>query len=293
MKPSLQYNAGRVVSYTLLGGIVGMLGQVIGFDNSVKGYVTIVAGAFMILMGLNLMGAGSWAGKLIPGPPAFLKNRFNRQKQSQKPFLVGLLNGFMPCGPLQSMQLYALGTGSFAAGALSMFAFSVGTVPLMFGMGFLSTLISRSVSQKLFRLSAVMVLALGVVMTGRGLSLAGISFDPGVSETEMATLEDYGQIAVVEEGVQTVTIELHPGYYEPIVVQKGIPVKFNIKASEGSLNSCNDAVQIPAFNIQKPLTVGDNWIEFLPDEAGVVPFSCWMGMIRSEILVVDSLSNTK
>jgi len=293
MKPSLQYNAGRVVSYTLLGGIVGMLGQVIGFDNSVKGYVTIVAGAFMILMGLNLMGAGSWAGKLIPGPPAFLKNRFNRQKQSQKPFLVGLLNGFMPCGPLQSMQLYALGTGSFAAGALSMFAFSVGTVPLMFGMGFLSTLISRSVSQKLFRLSAVMVLGLGVIMTGRGLSLAGISFDPGVSETEMATLEDYGQIAVVEEGVQTVTIELHPGYYEPIVVQKGIPVKFNIKASEGSLNACNDAVQIPAFNVQKPLTVGDNWIEFLPDEAGVVPFSCWMGMIRSEILVVDSLSNTK
>lgn len=293
MNPSLQYNAGRVVSYTILGGIVGTLGQVVGFDNSAKGLVTIVAGAFMILMGLNLMGAGAWAGKLIPRPPAFLKNRFNRQGQSQRPFIVGLLNGFMPCGPLQSMQLYALGTGSFTAGALSMFAFSMGTVPLMFGMGFLSTLISRSVSQKLFRLSAVMVLALGVIMTGRGLSLAGISFNPGVSEAEMETLEDYGQLAVVEEGVQIVTIELHPGYYEPIVVQKGIPVRFNIKASEGSLNACNDAVQIPAFNIQKPLTIGDNWIEFVPEQAGVIPFSCWMGMIRSEILVVDSLNDTK
>lgn len=293
MKPSLQYNAGRVVSYTVLGGVVGMLGQVIGFDNSAKGFVTIVAGAFMILMGLNLMGAGSWAGKLIPRPPAFLKNKLNRHKRSQKPFLVGLLNGFMPCGPLQSMQLYALGTGSFSAGALSMLAFSLGTVPLMFGMGFLSTLISRSVSQKLFRLSAIMVLALGVIMTGRGLSLAGISFNPGVTEIEMETLEDYGQIAVVQDGVQTVTIELHPGYYEPIVVQKGIPVRFNIEAAEGSLNSCNDAVQIPEFNIQKPLMVGDNWIEFVPEQAGVIPFSCWMGMIRSEILVVDSLNNTK
>lgn len=292
MKPSLQYNAGRVVSYTILGGIVGMLGQVVGFDNSAKGFVTIFAGAFMILMGLNLMGAGSWAGKLIPRPPAFIKNKLNSHKRPQKPFLVGLLNGLMPCGPLQSMQLYALGTGSFAAGALSMLAFSLGTVPLMFGMGFLSTLISRSVSQKLFRLSAIMVIALGVVMTGRGLSLAGITFDPGMTETEMETLEDYGQIAVVKDGVQTVTIDLHPGYYEPIVVQKGIPVRFNIKAAEGSLNGCNDAVQIPEFNIQKPLMVGDNWIDFVPEQAGVFPFSCWMGMIRSEILVVDSLSNS-
>jgi len=293
IKPSLLYNAGRVVSYTVLGGIVGTLGQVIGFDNGMKGFVTILAGTFMILMGLNLMGAGTWAGKLIPRPPAFLKNRLNRHKRSQKPFLVGLLNGFMPCGPLQSMQLYALGTGSFAAGALSMLAFSLGTVPLMFGMGFVSTLLSRSVSMKLFRLSAIMVLALGVIMTGRGLSLAGISFDPGVSETEMETLEDYGQVAVVSGGIQTVTIDLHPGYYEPIVVQKGIPVKFNIKAADGTLTSCNDAVQIPGFNIQKPLTVGDNWIEFLPEQSGVFPYSCWMGMIRSEILVVDTLNNTQ
>ena len=46
---------------------------------------------------------------------------------------VGLLNGSMPCGPLQAMQIYALGTEA-CGGALSMFAFSIGTVPLMFGL---------------------------------------------------------------------------------------------------------------------------------------------------------------
>lgn len=57
-----------------------------------------------------------------------------RVKNSQ-PFVVGLLNGFMPCGPLQSIQLVALATGNPFTGGLSMFAFSLGTVPLMLGLG--------------------------------------------------------------------------------------------------------------------------------------------------------------
>jgi len=64
----------------------------------------------------------------------------DKQCQKQRAAACGLLNGFMPCGPLQAMQLYALGTGSFIAGATSMFMFSLGTVPLMFGLGAISSI---------------------------------------------------------------------------------------------------------------------------------------------------------
>ena len=53
--------------------------------------------------------------------------------------------------PLQTMQLYALGTGSFVMGALSMFAFSIGTVPLMLGFGYISSRLSKSLSNNIFK----------------------------------------------------------------------------------------------------------------------------------------------
>lgn len=87
---------------------------------------------------------------------------------------MGMLNGLMPCGPLQAMQLYALSTGSFAQGALSMFVFSLGTVPLMFGLGALSSFLSARFTGVMLKASGAMVIFLGVVMLNNGLSLYGL-----------------------------------------------------------------------------------------------------------------------
>lgn len=62
------------------------------------------------------------------------------------------------------MQIYALGTGSFAAGALAMFLFTVGTVPLMFGLGAVISMLSRKFTYKMMKVSAALVITLGVVM---------------------------------------------------------------------------------------------------------------------------------
>jgi len=86
--------------------------------------------------------------------------------KNKGPLLVGLLNGFMPCGPLQAMQLYALGTGSFIAGATSMFMFSWGRFLLCLAWG--NKLIAGGkFTQKMMRISAVLVIVLGVVMFNR------------------------------------------------------------------------------------------------------------------------------
>ncbi|MZQ75753.1 MAG: heavy metal transporter [Peptoclostridium sp.] len=289
LKPSLLYNLGRVVSYTVIGGIVGALGSVVSFSGHAKGIVAVLAGLFMVIMGLNMLGIAPWARRFVPRMPRFLANNVAEGRTGKGPFYIGLLSGFMPCGPLQSMQLYALGTGSLVSGAMSMLAFSLGTVPLMFGLGAVSTMLSRKLTNKMIKVGAALVVILGLVMMGRGLSLSGVSMAfPGVNSENV---ESSGAVAALNGDVQEVTIDLQSSYYEPIIVQKGIKVRFNIRAAEEDINGCNGALQVPEFGIQKQLVPGDNIIEFTPTEDGTFPYSCWMGMIRSSITVVPSLDD--
>jgi len=290
MRPSLLYNLGRVISYTVIGGIVGAIGGVISFSGTMKGIVQILAGVFMVIMGLNMLNVFPWLRKFNPRMPKVFAKKINEQKQSNSPFYIGMLNGLMPCGPLQAMQLYALSTGSPIKGAISMLLFSMGTVPLMFAFGALSSFLNKKYTAKMLKVSAVLVLILGVFMLNNGIGLSGISL-PVLSSVTSPASAGTGQKAVVEDGVQVVTTSLDSGRYEPIIVQKGIPVKWIIQAEEGDINGCNNSIVVQKYDLQKSLAVGDNVIEFTPMESGVIPFSCWMGMIRSKITVVDDLSN--
>ncbi|SMP43959.1 sulfite exporter TauE/SafE family protein [Anoxynatronum buryatiense] len=283
LRPSLLYNGGRIVSYTIIGGFIGALGSVISMTLRSQGIVVIIAGVFMMIMGLNLLGLFPVLRRLIPRLPAGLGGRLADSREGRGPFVVGLINGFMPCGPLQTMQLYALGTGSFVAGATSMFFFSLGTAPLLFALGALSTFVSQRFNRRMLAASGVLVMLLGAVMITRGLSLTGTA-------APSFTAPSYSNVAMLEDGRQVVRIELEPYYYEPIVVQKGIPVTFIVHAEQQHINGCNNAIVIPAFDVRNNIVAGENLFEFTPTETGTIAYSCWMGMIRSSIQVVDDLS---
>lgn len=288
IKPSLLYNAGRVLSYTVIGGIIGAIGSVFSFSPMAKGAIAVIAGVFMILMGLNMLKAFSFLQKINVRLPKFIRDPLDRISAGSGqygPFVVGLLNGLMPCGPLQAMQVYALGTGSFVNGALSMFFFSVGTVPLMFTFGAASTFLSKKFTKVVFKFSGVLVMLLGLFMLNNGFSLAGknpVGFRKPVTENG---------VAIVKNNVQVVTTEVLPNSFAPIRVVKGVPVKWVLHVKPENLNGCNNAVIVPGLGIQKKLEPGDNIIEFTPSETGTIPYSCWMGMIRSQIDVVEGTDN--
>ena len=279
--PSFLYNLGRVVSYTIVGGVVGGFGSVISFSGKGKGAVQLIAGVFMVIMGINMLNIFQWLRKFNPRMPKVFARKINQGKQKNGAFLVGILNGLMPCGPLQAMQIYALSTGSPLKGAFSMFLFSMGTVPLMFGFGALSSFLSQKFTKQVMKFGAVLVVILGISMFQNGWSVSGfpvfsLSFSSGKERQE----------AKVQDGVQVVETTLSPYGYEPITVQEGIPVKWTIKAEQGSLTGCNRAILIPEYEIQKTLEVGENVIEFTPTKAGTYSYRCWMGMLRSSITVL-------
>lgn len=287
VKPSLFYNLGRVVSYTIIGGIVGALGSVISFSGWARGLIAILSGVFMVIMGLSMTGLFPWINKITPRLPRIFREKAGSAGRGKGPFVVGLLNGLMPCGPLQAMQIYALGTGSFFAGALSMFFFSLGTLPLMFGLGAIVTMLGSKFTKKMMKISAVLVAVLGIIILGRGLALSGVSVPSLPTATVADTAASTTGTAVVENGVQNITSTLTGRGYPDIIVKKGVPVVWNLQADSSKINGCNKTLVISEFNLQVDLQAGDNIIKFTPTESGKLTYSCWMGMQTGTITVVD------
>jgi sulfite exporter TauE/SafE/copper chaperone CopZ len=274
------YNLGRVVSYTLIGGFVGMLGSAVSPSENVRGVIQLVAGFFMVVMGLNMMNIFPWLRRLTPRMPKI----WGDKRKNDGPLYVGLLNGFMPCGPLQAMQLYALSAGTFAGGASAMFVFSAGTLPLMFGLSALSSILSKKFTRGMMTAGAVMVVVLGVAMFGSGMGLTGFSLNSASAQDKSA------QSASVQStgDVQLVRTELKSGRYDPIKVQVGVPVRWTIHAAAGTVNGCNNKIVIPEYGrLQKKLALGDNVVEFTPTRTGTFTYTCWMGMIRGKITVME------
>ncbi|MGH4125558.1 MAG: sulfite exporter TauE/SafE family protein [Clostridium sp.] len=291
LKPAIFYNLGRVISYTILGGIVGALGSVFSFTLPFKAGLQVLAGIFMIIMGLNMSGYSLFRRFNIKLPWSFC----NLKKSGKTPFVVGILNGFMPCGPLQTMQLYALGTGSAMLGATSMFIFALGTVPLMLGFGAITGLLSKDHTKQLVKFGGILIVVLGLIMGNRGLALAGINISPMAllrtahqqnNSAKQPNSPGNTSKATIENGVQVINMTANASGYTPSVlyVQKNVPVKWVINGEQ--LTSCNNAIVVPSMDIEKKLESGENIINFTPGDKDI-NFSCWMGMIGGVIKVVD------
>lgn len=100
-----------------------------------------------------------------------------------------------------------------------------------------------------------------------------------------------GNTATVTGDVQTVSSTFTANEYAPITVQKGIPVKWTITIDAADLNNCNEKFVVPAYNLEYTLKPGENVVEFTPTDAGTIPYSCWMGMITSQINVVEKIGD--
>jgi sulfite exporter TauE/SafE/plastocyanin domain-containing protein/copper chaperone CopZ len=289
IRPAILYNAGRVSAYTLIGGLVGALGSVLSLSLTVKSAMQIFAGIFMVILGLNMAGFSIFRKLSIRLP----WSTCSVKKKIKTPFLVGLLNGLMPCGPLQTMQLYALGTGSAAKGALAMFLFALGTVPLMLTFGTLSGLLSKGYTKKILKMSGFLIIILGIIMGNRGLALAGVGIPKFMdgrdnSIASSSSQADMGK-AILKDGFQEITMTVDGSGFTPnqFYVKKNVPVKWIIKGD--AINPCNNAIAIPALNLERTIRSGENIIELNPDDKDL-NFSCWMGMIKGVIKVTDDLN---
>jgi len=163
----LLYNFGRVLTYTILGAMFGALGGVVVFSNTANAALLIVAGVVMIFAGLSLMGKIKFLTIIEHSISSskFYKKSFQKilhSKSNVSFFVLGMLNGLLPCGFVYFFAITAASTASPLYGALVMFIFGVSTIPAMFSLGFLSSLASATnFRNMMMSLSSVAVILYG------------------------------------------------------------------------------------------------------------------------------------
>ncbi|CAG7857477.1 hypothetical protein MCAMS1_02314 [biofilm metagenome] len=284
------YGIGKTISYTLIGALFGAFGAVVAFTPYTQGAVGIAAGVFLTLYGLHMLEVFPALSHFQFKIPMFVRRFVGKEYgRHSNPFTIGLLNGLMIiCGPLQAMYVMAAGTGNWVDGAVILFFFGIGTLPLLMGFGFLTSLLSANLAPKLLKASGFIVMILGAIMLNRGLAVTGSGIDfytlvarvshqlsPGEAESPSCDIEQTIRMDVLKTGFSP----------NKFTLRKGIPVKWVINGKE--LNECNKAIVVPQFNLKFDIKQGTQTIEFTPLETGVIPWSCWMGMIPGTFIVIE------
>ena len=184
--PHFLYNLGRISTYAFLGGIVGMTGSFLGIAGHLYGiqkYIMIFAGTSIILMGSGLAG---WLPviKYIEGRGTLLSNILCKLKEitsgnikNASFYSAGVLLGFIPCGLVYTALLAAASAGmeagnhfiGFLNGFLLMSLFGIGTLPAMLLLGKIINMISIKMRAKLYRLSAIVMIMMGVIFIARAI----------------------------------------------------------------------------------------------------------------------------
>ncbi len=153
IKPQVMFHLGRIVSFFILGGVIGALGAKFTLGTNSSFAIGIFVGIVMLIMGINLLDIFPWAKGLQISMPKFIsKNAHNvaNINSTITPLLVGVATFFLPCGFTQSMQIFTLSTGSFINGGLTMLSFALGTLPVLSLVSFSSFSISGSKSEGVF-----------------------------------------------------------------------------------------------------------------------------------------------
>jgi sulfite exporter TauE/SafE len=162
------YSFGRVTTYTLLGAMFGLLGGVATFSNIANGTLLVIAGIAMVLTALSLLGKIKFL--------TLIEHSISKSGWYQKSFkeligsntlfsfyILGLLNGLLPCGFVYFFAITAASTGDPLYGALVMFLFGLSTIPALFSLGFFVGLVKQSNFRNIMiKLAAISVLAFGV-----------------------------------------------------------------------------------------------------------------------------------
>jgi uncharacterized protein len=232
----------------------------------------------MIVLGMHMLKL--FPGWFVPTLPRALSDRIQRYASAETKggaLTLGASTFFLPCGFTQALQLYVLIKGSAVVGALTMFAFSIGTLPALLSLSAVSSFAKGALQKHFIRVAGVVVIVLGVWNIQYGLVLLGMSGEAAAQE--------------VSKPKQIVTMTINGYDYRPnrFTVQQGVPVEWRIDASKSA--GCGRILLAPRLRIRKFLNpYEENVITFMPEQAGEFQFNCGMGMMTrdSKFIVLPS-----
>jgi uncharacterized protein len=287
--PHLFFNIGRIVSYFVLGGIIGYAGSFFQLSPLILGILIILVGIIMLIVGLQLTELFPRLSTINITLPKGISRIFGIQEHSQKEyshknsFILGALTFFVPCGFTQAMQLFAISSGNAIIGALTMGIFALGTTFGLLGIGGITSIIKGTVAKTFFKFAGIIVVFLAIFNIANGFNLTGLHI--GLSNNSAKAGE---QNVNLENGKQIIRMEQNTTGYVPnfFTIKNNIPVKWIINSTNPY--TCASSIVLTKLGIRRSLQEGENVIEFTPTETGQMSFSCSMGMYSGVFNVVEN-----
>ena len=307
-QPILLFLAAKLAAYTLLGGLLGLVGSVFSLTPQVRGALQIVIGIFMVGNALRMFKVHPIFRYFSFEPPQFVTRYIRRTSKKQTstltPLLLGVLTVLIPCGVAQSMMAVAVSSGNSFTGALIMFAFTLGASPVFFILTYLATRLGALTEKYFVRIVAADLLMLGFLAFDTGLSLLGSPFSvtqavqamiqpaspaaPTVSAVDPFTLGDNmsaEQFSASGTLSNVLTLQIKNEGYLPrrLVAPAGKPITLHLVSSD--TQTCARAFVIPTLNLSATLPeTGTQTLSLPAQPAGSdLRFACSMGMYTGVI----------
>lgn len=295
--PILSFLVAKIIAYTILGFLLGWLGSVVQLSLTATVILTVAVAVFMIGTALNLLNVHPIFRYFIIQPPKFLTRLVRNQSKSNSifaPAMLGAFTVFIPCGTTQAMMALAIASGNPLYGAAILAAFTLGTSPVFFTLGYLATRLGDAMHRQFLKVAAYALILLAVYNLNGAIALTGSNL---TLENAWGNFyctftfcdRDFAPSAQAATAVTDATITIDNSGYNPnnITVKAGSQVTLRLVNNGGG--GCAQAFTLPKYNIQKIVTNGNtDTVTFTaPNEPGTqIPFMCSMGMFRGTINVI-------
>ncbi len=326
-RPIVLFLAAKLVAYTVLGVLLGLLGSVMQLSLMTQAMLQAAIGVFMVGTALRMLNVHPIFRYFALEPPRsvtrYIRRKAKGDASAVTPVFLGALTVLIPCGVTQAMMAVAMGTGSAVAGAVTMFAFTLGTSPVFFAVAYLATRLGSRLEAGFMRFVAVVVLILGLISIDAGATLAGwpysitnlrlasnaqtlaaeaasaSSMPLGGTTSSTGSYQNAAQNApkaaaagapqAAAEGGGSLVLNVVNSGYQPNVLHARPNQAYQLSLVTKNTRSCSWAFVIPSLRIQKNLPqTGTVVVDLPPQKAGSkLYYSCSMGMY-SGVIIFDA-----
>jgi len=287
--PFLLFNAARIVSFAVLGGLLGMLGGVFQFSLEASAILTILISVLMFIIGMQMLGVTFFQRIPLNFSGQFISRMTNNADIKEKvfPVLIGAVTFFVPCGFTLIAQSQALRSGNFIDGMTILFAFALGTLPVLLIISLSSIKFNKNpkFSTSFRVLSGLLIIFFAVYTISSQIKV----LDPStLLQYETPNFTSPNEHRNDDEQIQLMQMEARGFNYYPevITIKAHLKTRFEIN-SNGSLGCANAVYARGLYPDVIILNPGLNVVEFTAPDPGTYQISCSMWMVDPITVLVE------
>ncbi len=288
-KPHLMFHLGRLLSFAIFGGVLGLIGGALSISTSLYASIVIVVSVVMLVLALQMLEV-DFARNFTIKTPKFIANKVADESNFRgkfMPFVIGASTFLLPCGFTLIAQGIALVSGSFVSGALIMTAFALGTLPVLglISIGGVKFNSKPHISARFNQIAGIIIIFFVIYNINSQLNALSM---PSLSDIKLSKSETLEEVETNSEGVQEMLVVAKGFKYSPqtsTTLRAGVPTKLVI--DNQGIEGCGVFMAARGlFDGYVQLNKGINTVEFVPQK-GTYKLTCSMGMVPPVTIKVN------